>query len=125
MKILKSLSPGMVDAITRAQHRRGMIMAVTDPESYEAVSRTRGSIGSAGLCHILVGKRPLNVLSLNGVMPNRKNLANKTYPLAKDIRFVTTDKLSDAASKFLQFIYSQEGRSMAERNGVLITLDNP
>ena len=124
-KILKSLSPGMVNAISRAQHRRGVIMVVTDPESYETVSRTSGSIGSAGLCHILVGKRPLNVLSLNGVMPSRKNLANKTYPLAKDIHFATTDKLSDTALKFLQFVYSKEGRSMAERNGVLITLDNP
>lgn len=123
-KILKKLSPGMAEAITKAQHRRGMMIAVTDTESNEAVSRTIGGIGAAGLCSILVGNLPLNVLALNGVKPSRENLANRTYPIAKDISFVTTGKLPVAAAKFLKFIYSSNGRTIAEKTGVMITIDN-
>ena len=47
-KILRSLSPGMVEAIAKAQHRPGVMTAVTDPESNEAVLRTIGSIGASG-----------------------------------------------------------------------------
>lgn len=120
-KILKALSPGMVEAITRAQQRRGIMIAVTDPESNEAVSRTPGGIGASGLPGIIVGKLPLKVIALNGVKPSRENLANKTYPLSKDVSFVSTDKIPDAAAKFLEFIYSNKGRSIAEKTGVWIT----
>ena len=67
---------------------------------------------------------PLNILALNGVKPSRENLANGTYPLAKDVSFVTTGKLPDAAAKFLEFIYSNKGRVIAEKTGVLIAVDN-
>jgi phosphate transport system substrate-binding protein len=122
-KILKGLSPGMADAVTQAQQRRGILVAVTDPESNEAVSKTIGSIGFSGLCGILADKSPLNLIALNGVRPSPENLKNKTYPLSKDISFVTTDKLTDAAAKFLEFVYSNKGRSIAEKCGVLITAD--
>ena len=123
-RIIKGLSPGMIEAIAQAQQRRGLIIAVTDPESDEAVTKTRGSIGASGLAGVIVGKLPLNVLALNGVKPSRENLANGTYPLAKDISFVTTSKFPDAAEKFLSFIYSKKGRSIAEKTGVLITIDS-
>jgi len=123
-KILKSLSPGMPGAITLAGNRRGVMIAVTDPETAEAVLKTDGSIGAVALTSIIVGKLPLNVLSLNGIRPNRKNLGNRTYPLSKDISFVTGDKLTDAAAKFIKFIYSKKGRSIAEKTGVLIITDN-
>ncbi len=121
--ILKGLSPGMDEAVTKAQRRQGMIIAVTDPESNEVVSKTIGGIGASGLTGVIVGKVPLNILALNGVMPSRKTLADGTYPLAKNINFVTTGKLPHAATKFLAFIYSDKGRAIAEKAGVLITAD--
>ncbi|HAJ27641.1 MAG TPA: ABC transporter substrate-binding protein [Syntrophus sp. (in: bacteria)] len=121
--ILKGLSPGMAEAVTKAQRRQGMIIAVTDPESNDMVAKTAGSIGASGLTGVIVGKEPLHVLALDGVMPSRKALAGGTYPLAKNINFVTTGKLPHAAAKFLAFIYSNKGRAIAEKAGVLITAD--
>ncbi|MCK9391344.1 MAG: substrate-binding domain-containing protein [Syntrophales bacterium] len=121
--ILKGLSPGMAEAVTKAQRRQGMIIAVTDPESNEVLSKTIGGIGASGLTGVLIGRLHLNVLALNGVMPSRKTLADGTYPLAKSINFVTTGKLPHAASKFLDFIYSNKGHAIAEKAGVLITAD--
>ncbi len=123
-KILKTLSPGMTEAVTKAQSRHGMMIAVTDPESNEAVSRTMGGIGASGLSGVAVGKLPLKVIALNGVKPTRENLANGTYPLSKDVSFVTTDKLPDAAAKFMDFIYSNKGQSIAKKAGVWITVDH-
>lgn len=124
-KILKSLSPGMAEAIARARRRRGVMIAVTDPESNAAVARTIGGIGTAGLTNVHEEKLMLNVLKLNGVMPSRKTLANGSYPLAKEISFVQAGRPSDAAAKFLKFVYSKEGRAIAERTGVLVTVNNP
>jgi phosphate transport system substrate-binding protein len=124
-KILKSLSPGMTEAVIKAQSRRGMMIAVTDPESDEAVSRTIGGIGTSGLPGIIAGKLPLKIITLNGVAPSRENLANGKYPLSKDVSFATTDKLPDAAAKFIDFIYSNKGRSIAEKAGVWITVGHP
>lgn len=122
-KILKGLSPGMAEAVTKAYKRRGTIIAITDPESNEAVLKTIGSIGASGLTGVLVNKTPLNILALNGVVPSRKALADGSYPLAKDLHFIVTDKLPKAAAGLLDFIYSKRGRVIAENSGVLITAD--
>ena len=120
-KILKGLSPGMSEAVDSAHRRPGMMIAVTDPESSEAVSKTIGSIGASTLTSVLIDRSPKNMLSLNGVVPSLKTLADGTYPLAKEIGFVTTGELPSAAAKFLQFVYSRKGRAIAEKSGVLIT----
>lgn len=120
--ILRGLSPGMDSAIAVARRQKGMIVAVTDPEACEAVAKTPGSLGAASLTSLLVDKPALNPLSLNGVKATVKSLASGAYPLAKDIRFVTTDKTPPAAQKFLEFVYSARGRAIAEKAGVLVSV---
>lgn len=120
-KILRGLSSGMDKAITKAQNQPGMLVAVTDPESNEAVLRSDSSIGASGLSGIIAGNIPLKILSLNGVMPGTKTLADGRYPLSKDLNFVTKGNLPDAAAKFLDFIYSPKGRMIASKTGVLVT----
>jgi phosphate transport system substrate-binding protein len=119
--ILRGLSPGMEGAITMARQQKGVMIAVTDPESNEAVAKTPGSIGASSLTSLLVKKPALNPLSLNGVRATVRALANGSYPLAKDIRFVTTDRTPPAALKFLEFVYSAPGRAIAEKSGVLVS----
>ncbi|NPU84500.1 MAG: ABC transporter substrate-binding protein [Syntrophaceae bacterium] len=122
-KILRSLSPRMDEAVAAAHRRQGLRIMITDPESNQAVARTIGGVGASALTGVPVDGPPLNVLALNGVKPGRKTLADGTYPLAKEISFVTTDRLSDAAAKFLDFVYSRKGRAIAEKHGVLFTAD--
>ncbi|AJE02571.1 substrate-binding domain-containing protein [Geobacter pickeringii] len=122
-KILEGLSPAMGKVVKEAHSRHGMIVAVTDPESDEAVVKTSGSLGAAALPALLVERTPLNVLTLNGVKPTVKSLANGTYPLAKDIRFITTKHTSSAAHKFIDFVASPQGRAIAEKAGVLVTAE--
>lgn len=119
--ILRALSPGMNNAIHAAHSRPGMTVAVTDPEAYTAVSRTPGGVGASGLTSIIAEKLPLNTLSLNGVAPTPKNLASGAYPLFKEINFVATPRTMPAALKFIDFVYSPQGRAIAARTGVLVT----
>lgn len=121
-KILRGLSPGMDEAVGIAHRRPGMFIAITDPESNEMVSKTPGGVGTAGLAGVLAGDRPLKILALNGVVPSRKTLADGTYPLAKEIYFVTNSSPPRAAAEFLDFVFSNKGRSIAEKIGVLVTV---
>ena len=119
-RILQDLSPAMASAMAAAQKRPGMIVAVTDPESNEAVARTPGSIGASGMCGVIGEGARLNAFTLNGVQPSLKTLGNGSYPLAKAINFVTTPRTSAAGRKLLEFIYSPQGRAVAEKAGVLV-----
>jgi phosphate transport system substrate-binding protein len=119
--ILKGLSRNMNDAVTAAQSRPGIFVAITDPEAYAAIAKTPGGFGATGLTSIITQKLPLTTLSLNGVKPTPKNLASGAYPLYKEISFVTTAKTPAAALKFIGFVYSPQGQAIAEKTGVFVT----
>ena len=119
--LLRTLSPGMNNSVDISQSRSGMILALTDPEAYGVIAKTPGGIGASGLTSIMVKKLPLKILTLNGVRPTRQTLASRKYPLAKKINFVITPGTSLAALKFISFVYSPQGRAIAEKAGVLVT----
>lgn len=120
-KIISTLSPDMASAMSIARSRSGMIVAVTDPEAYAAISKTPGGFGATGLTSIIVEKIPVTSLSLNGVVASPKTLANGTYQLAKEISIVTTAKTPPAAQKLISFMLSPQGRAIAAKAGVLVT----
>jgi phosphate transport system substrate-binding protein len=109
----------MARAEAVAHKRPWAIIAVTDPDSDERVASTPWSIGAASLTSTIVTELPLNVLSLDGVQGTAEALARGTYPLAKDIVFVTTARSSPAASAIVDFAFSPQGRAIAEKAGVL------
>lgn len=121
-RIIRNLSPEMDAAMTSAQRQPGMIVAVTDPEASETIARTPGALGASGLTGVVVEQLSLNVMKLNGVEPTPETLAKGVYPLGKELNIVTLGALSEPARKFLSFVYSLEGRSIALSAGVWITV---
>jgi phosphate transport system substrate-binding protein len=119
--IIHALSPEISKAMYAAMSRPGMIVAVTDPEAYMMIIKTPGAIGAASLTSIIVEQLPINTLSLNKVKPTIKALADGSYPLAKHIDFVVMSRTTPEVNKFLNFIYSAQGRQIAAKTGVLIT----
>jgi len=120
-KLIRKLSPEMDAAMTSAQQRPGMTVAVTDPEAVEDISKTPGALGASGLTGIIVEQQPVNVMSLNGVAPTPETLTRGEYPFVKPLDIVTSGALSEPAKKFLTFVYSQEGQGLAHSAGVQIT----
>lgn len=121
-KVIRKLSPEMDAAMTRAQARSGMTVAVTDPEAVEAIAKTTGALGASGLTGVIVEQLPLKVLSVNGVEPTPETLAAGAYPFVKALDIVTLGTLPQPAKEFLAFVYSREGRGIAQAVGVRITV---
>ena len=120
-RILRDFSPAMDQAVSLAQARPGMLLAVTDPEATALVARTQGGVGVAGLPSVLGDGHPLKVLTFNGLGPTPALLASGAYPLAKDIHLVITDKATPATRAFIDYLYSKPGRALARKAGVWIT----
>lgn len=120
-RLLAGLSPGLARAVHDAHNKPGMILAVTDPEANEAIAKTPGGLGTATLCCVAGNKGKLKALSLNGKPVTTKGVADGSYPLAKDMRFVTTGKPTPAVLDFLRFVYSDKGRAIARAEGVVVT----
>ena len=121
-RIIRNLSPEMDAAMTIAQEQPGMMVAVTDPEAAEAIARTPGALGAAGLTGIIVERLSLNVMTLNGVEPTPEMLGKGVYPLGKELNIVTSGTLTEPVRKFLSFVHSLEGRHIAQSVGVWITV---
>ncbi|KAB0664058.1 ABC transporter substrate-binding protein [Oryzomonas japonica] len=120
-RIMRTLSPGMESAMSAALARPGMLVAVTDADAYQTVVKTPGALGVTGLTSVLVNRLPLVALSLNGVKPSPRTVASGTYPLAKEINFVTRPDPPPAVRRFLNFVHSPQGRAIAKKAGVLVT----
>ena len=86
---IKALSPAMREAKQVAENRKGMVMATTDQEAATAIEKISGAIGPTTLALMLSEKRPLKVLTLNGVTPSPQTLASGKYPLSKTMQLVT------------------------------------
>jgi phosphate transport system substrate-binding protein len=98
-----------------------MIIAVTDTDAYTTISKTPGGVGTTCLTSLITEKPLLNLLTLNGVAATRKNLVSGTYPIFKEINFVTGATTTPEAQKFINFIFSLQGRAIATKTGVYVT----
>jgi phosphate transport system substrate-binding protein len=97
-----------------------MIMAITDQESTNALVSTPGALGGATLSEIISENRPVNVLSLNGVPPSIKTIADGSYPLVKSFYLVTTSKSPKEARQFAEFVRSPAGGRILAKSGNLV-----
>ena len=115
--MLESISPEMSRAVKIALSRSGMIVAITNQESDEAVEKIPGSLGTSTLTQVISEKRKLKILALDGVMPTVRNLSQGSYPLVKRFFIVTKPKPSALAQKFIDFLRTREGRKILEETG--------
>ncbi len=118
-RLLRGISPAMDQVVKAAMARPGMIIAITNQESTAAVARTPGALGGATLTEVISEKRPVNILSFNGVQPSVKGIADRSYPLVKSFYLVTTPKTPAEARQFAQFVLSPAGRKILTKNGCL------
>jgi phosphate transport system substrate-binding protein len=115
--LVKKISSEMSDAVDMAYSRQGMMMALTDQDCVDIIEKTPGGLGFSTLTQIVSEKRPLKVLSFNGVTPSTKTLANGSYPLFKSLYMVTKIEPSVPVQKFIDFVRSLGGRKILEESG--------
>ena len=117
--LLKNMSPAMAKAVSQAQARRGMRIAVTDTDNANILVDLKGGLGSIGLAQMVADKLPLYPLSLTGVTPSLETLKNGTYSYSKSFSLVTGSSPKPEARKFVQFVFSPQGREILKQTGHL------
>ena len=112
--------PGLEDPYRQALARKGVIVTFTDQENIEKISQVEGSLGTGSLFAILLTEGVnLKALSLNGVAPAPAAVVEGSYPLTRQLFFVTGPDYGDLVARFISFVRSAEGTAILERTGHL------
>ncbi|HAR46819.1 MAG TPA: hypothetical protein DCS05_11845 [Nitrospiraceae bacterium] len=117
--VLMQLSPEMAQAMKTGLAKDGMLIAVTNQETMDMIAKVPGALAVSTGAQIRSEKRSVKTLSLNGVAPSARNVANGSYPFFKSSYIVVSRKSSPRVKKFLEFVGSPTGRSILEKAGNL------
>lgn len=115
--VLRSISEELRRASTAAAKRPGMPVAITDADSSESLESIPGAFGTMTLSQILVEKRAIRALVLDGVEPSVKNAMAGRYPLHKRFYLVVREPPSAAARAFVDFVRSPAAQALLSRTG--------
>lgn len=116
-ELIKAMSPEMRVAKEAAEKRPGLLFTVTDQETADSIEKVPGSLGPSTLALVLSERRAVRPLSLDGVMPDVKALAEGRYPLSKTMYLVTPTAPAPSIRGFVDFIQSPGGRALLVQNG--------
>jgi phosphate transport system substrate-binding protein len=79
------------------------------------VAKNPNGIGYVGLAYTT--DAGIKVVSIGGIVPNKKTVLDKTYPYARPTFYYTNGDPVGEAAKFLDFTVSPEGQKIAEKIG--------
>jgi phosphate transport system substrate-binding protein len=116
-ELIKSMSPAMREAKSAAEQRKGVSFSVTDQDTADNIERIPGALGPSTLALILSEKRQLKALTLNGIVPSAKSIADGSYSLQRQLLLVTGPTTLPAAQEFIAFVRSGAGRAILMQNG--------
>ena len=116
---LRAISPRMERAVAAAHARRGLHVALTDQDAANALEKIPGAIGLSTLALIVSEQRKLKPLALDGKQPSLATLARGEYPYFKPVFAITPARPSAAATAFIAFVKSRQGKQVLAANGYL------
>ena len=115
--VLKSMSPAMSAAVDIALRRKGMIVATTGHDAADAIESVPGAFGATTLSLLLSEKRALRILSLDGITPSVRTMADGSYPYSKTFFMVTKNNPPASVRRFIDFVRSPAGAAILAKNG--------
>lgn len=110
--LMGSMFPGLALAIETARQRPGLPSAATDQDNADLAETIEGSLASFSLTQLLLEKRDLRVVPIEGVVPTRESFATGAYPYAKTLYFVTRVNAGELVASFLSFVASEKGQDI-------------
>lgn len=63
--------------------------------------------------------KSVKALKVDGAEATAENVKNDTYKISRPFNIATTDKVSEAAQDFIDYILSAEGQKIVEDNGYI------
>lgn len=104
--LMVSLFPGLADAMEKSRQRPDIPVAATDQDNADLAESTPGSLVGMTLTQLLLEKRNLRTVAIDGLDASKDNVANGTYPYSKLLYFVTREQPGEVAAAFLRFLNS-------------------
>ena len=102
--LMTSLFPGLAGAMEKARQRPEIPVAATDQDNADMAERTPGSLVGMSLTQLLLEKRDLRTVAIDGLDATKATFANGTYPYTKLLYFVTRDQPGEVVVAFLGFL---------------------
>jgi len=122
--MLRTISPGMAEAVRVALERPGLLTVATDQENADALERIAGSFGVMSIGQVVAEARRVAALDLDGVPPTLDALAAGRYPLARTLHIAWREPSRADIANFLAFLRSRPASDAMARLG-LIPLAGP
>lgn len=110
--LMTSLFPGLVGTMEKARQRPDIPVAATDQDNADLAERTPGSLVGMTLTQLLLEKRDLRTVAIDGLDASRANIANGTYHYTKLLYFVTREQPGEVAAAFLRFLDTAAARDL-------------
>jgi len=117
--LMTSLFPGLGDAMDKARQRPGIPVAATDQDNADLAERIPGSLVGATLTQLLLEKRDLRVVPIDGLKPTAESFRDGSYPYAKSLYLVTRAQPGESVLAFLRFLASDPGQALLHKAHVL------
>jgi len=116
-EMLFGIGADMEQALKAAHKRDGMSIGITDEESANLIETTPGAIGSSTTVLIQSERRKLKALSVKGIAPSAKTIADGSYPWFKGFFVVNKPDVSPAARAFADFVVSPRAQPIIAKVG--------
>lgn len=110
-KLLRKYYLGQDKTTTKA------VILNKEGELIETLQNTPHAIGAFSSAHSVINKLPINRLSLNGIAPTVDNFTSGKYQMVRHIGLLWDKKPPAHTQKFIDFIFSEEGKSILQKNG--------
>ena len=95
----------------------GHYIPVSDQENADFLEKFTGSFGVMTLSQLKTEKRGVLPIKLLGIAPTPENIMNGSYTYSKPFYINTRDDISAAAQQFVDFVFSEHGRSILIETG--------
>lgn len=117
---LGQMLPGMAAAIAKVRPRVDVTVAATDQDNADMAEKTPHSLVGATWTQIIMEKRKLRFVAIDGAEPSLVNLENGAYPYSKSLYIVLAAKKSPAGERFVAFLRTPQGNKALREAGAIL-----
>ncbi len=119
--LLASFSPGVKEALAIAMAREGMVTAMTDQDSADAIERLPCGLGTSSPALLMSEHRRVRALPIDGIAPTVANIASGRYPYVKPLVLLSKDGAPASVGQFIAFVGSPAGKRILMESGTDVT----
>jgi phosphate transport system substrate-binding protein len=112
--------PGMSAALEQLRARTELPFAATDQDNANWAERAEGSLVAMTFTQILMERRKLRLVAIDGVEPTFENFETGRYRYGKTHYLVTAAQTSPAVLRFIAYVSSAQAQQLLRDTGNLL-----